>query len=88
MLGILTVYALYFEDDKESLGIFDVKTQAMLTAKRLSREKRRRVVAIFNDRSGNTTVCCKFEDGRLVYDGKCCPTPRSTLVLALDDPRV
>ncbi len=76
------MYVLFFEDDGEFAGVFHSKSQAMMTAGLISGEKSRSVVAIFNDREGNTFVCFRYERGEKTFEAGCCPSAWSATPVA------
>lgn len=71
------MYVLFFDDGGEFAGVFHSKSQAMIAAALLSQEKARAVVAIFNDREGNTFLCFRYEHGEKIFEAGCCPSPWS-----------
>jgi hypothetical protein len=68
------MYALFFEETYEPIGVFDSKNQAVAMGKLMSRERSRAVVGIFNAADGSTAVCCKFSAGEQTFDGGSCAT--------------
>lgn len=72
------MYVLFFDDGGEFAGVFHSKSQAMMSAALISQEKTRPVIAIFNDREGNTFVCFRYEGGEKIFEADCCPTAWST----------
>lgn len=65
------MYALFFEDEHHSSGIFDSKMSAMVRAKALSRERNGTLTCVFHS-SGAQNVCFTYEAGAQTFDGGCC----------------
>lgn len=68
------MYALFYEDSKDLIGIYRSKPQAMAIARVISSERKRPLVCYFNKPTGGTTTCFKFEAGNQTFDGGCCPS--------------
>lgn len=76
------MYVLFFDDGGEFAGVFHSKSHAMMNAALISQEKTRPVVAIFNDREGNTFLCFRYERGEKIFEAGCCPSPWSATPVA------
>ena len=68
------MYALYFDDAKDFISVVDSKPLAIAVSQLLSRVRSRPIVCIFNQPSGETAVCFRFERGVKTFDGGCCPS--------------
>lgn len=66
------MYALFYENEHQSVGMFNSKMSAMVQAKALSRERNGTVTCIFH-RPPAQTICFKFTAGQQTFDGGCCP---------------
>jgi hypothetical protein len=65
------MYALFFENEHHSSGMFDSKMSAMVRAKALSRERNGTVTCIFH-RPGAQSICFRYAAGVHTFDGGCC----------------
>ncbi len=59
----MSLYALYYDDKRQFIAVFDKAQQALVMGKLISKSRQRPVIIVFNNADGTTNLCWRFQNG-------------------------